>query len=107
MKRVFFEKDPHRDYLFVIAEHNDSSEVYRVNNFTDETGREYVYTLVGKFNEMKEGVLEQHISSLSNGKFTNFNGENELDSPQDCLESMIDFNCLNKRNDIYVYVRNK
>ena len=40
MKRVFFEKDSHKDYLFVIIDQEKELEqIYKVDNFTDETGR--------------------------------------------------------------------
>lgn len=107
MKRVFFEKDPKKDYLFVITEQNDSSEVYRVRNFTDETGMEYVYTLVGERKALNDELLKLNVSALANGKYTNYNGTGELSSAKDCIESMIDFRCLNKENEIYIYVRNK
>lgn len=107
MKRVFFEKDPKKDYLFVITEPDDTSEVYRVRNFTDESGMEYVYTLVGERKILTDEVLKNNVSSLASGKYKNYNGEGDLTSAKDCIESMIDYRCLNKDNEIYIYVRNK
>lgn len=107
MKRVFFEKDPKKDFLFIISEPNDSSEIYRVRNFTDETGHEYVYTLIGERKILTDEILNNNVSSLAEGKYINYNGEGGLSSAKECIESMLDFRNLNKENDIYIYVRNK
>ena len=107
MKRVFFEKDPNKDYLFVIAEPNHSAEIYRVSNFTDESGMEYVYTLLGERKALTDENLTKVVSSLLNGKYINYNGEGELNSAKECIESMIDLRNLNKEKEIYIYFRNK
>ena len=108
MKRVFFEKDNHRDYLFVIIDHeSDLEQIYKVNNFTDETGREYVYTLIGERKALTPDKLKGHVVPLLSGKYKNYEKEGELNSAVDCMETIISNRQLNKDQDIYVYVRNK
>lgn len=107
MKRVFFEKDKIRDYLFLIVEPHENTEVYNVNNFTDETGREYVYTLIGERKKITDEAFTKNVAILPNGKFINYNGPEEVATAKACVESMIDARELNRDNDIYIYVRNK
>ena len=107
MKRVFFEKDPKFDYLFVIVHPTSNEQVYSVNNFTDEMGQEYVYTLVGERKTLTDDKLAKIVNCLSNGKYKNYNGTNDVDSARECMESIIDSRTLNKEEDIYIYYRQK
>ncbi|MBO6212695.1 hypothetical protein SAMN05421738_10799 [Algoriella xinjiangensis] len=108
MKRVFFEKDSHKDYLFVIIDHEkDLEQIYKVDNFTDETGHEYVYTLIGERKTLTPEKLNGHVVPQVNGKYKDFSKVGDLDSANACLESIIDNRQLNKNQDIFIYVRNK
>ena len=108
MRRIFFEKDSHKDYLFVIIDNErDLEQIYKVDNFTDETGREYVYTLIGERKTLTPEKLNGHVVPLVNGKFKNFHTEVDVNSANDFIESIIDNRELNKEQDIFVYVRNK
>ena len=108
MKRVFFEKDSHKDYLFVIIDQEKELEqIYKVDNFTDETGREYVYTLIGERKALTPEKLNGHVVPQVNGKYKDFSKVGDLDSANACLESIIDNRQLNKNQDIFIYVRNK
>lgn len=107
MKRVFFEKDPKRDYLFLIVDPEENAEIFRVNNFTDEMGREYVYTLVGERNEISDEKCKEIASSLPNGRYKNYTDTNDFDHPRACIESIMDTFELDKSHQIYVYIRNK
>ncbi len=108
MKRVFFEKDSHKDYLFVIIDHEPELEqIYNVNNFTDESGREYVYTLIGERKALNPDKLKGHVIPLVNGKFKNFEKDGEVNTAVDCIETIITNRQLNKEQEIFVYVRNK
>lgn len=108
MRRIFFEKDNQRDYLFVILDHErELDQIYKVDNFTDESGREYVYNLIGERKKLNAENLIQHVVPLINGKFRNFNEVGELESAQACIESIIDNRELNREQEIFIYVRNK
>ncbi len=107
MKRVYFEKDPKRDYLFLIVSPEENAEIFRVNNFTDEMGREYVYTLVGERNEISDEKCKEIISALPNGRYKNYSDNKDYDHPRECIESIMDTFELDKSHQIYVYVRNK
>lgn len=108
MRRIFFEKDNQKDYLFVILDHEkELDQIYKVDNFTDESGREYVYNLIGERKKLNAENLIQHVVPLVNGKFKNFNEVGELESAQACIESIIDNRELNREQEIFIYVRNK
>lgn len=108
MRRIFFEKDSHKDYLFVIIDHErELDQIYKVDNFTDETGREYVYTLIGERKKLNEDLLKPHVVALENGSYTNYNGEGIVTDCHACLESIVDNRGLNREQEIFVYVRNK
>lgn len=108
MRRIFFEKDSHKDYLFVIIDHErELDQVYKVDNFTDETGREYVYTLIGERKKLTPDLLKAHVVAQENGSYVDYNGNNVLSDPHACIESMIDNRELNRDQEIFVYVRNK
>lgn len=107
MRRVFFEKDPKTDFLFAIKAPTDSTPIYKVKNFTDESGMEYVFTLLGERNEIDETQISKIISSSSKGKFKNYNGTDDFISAKEALESIIDHRSINKENDIYIYYRKK
>lgn len=107
MKRVFFEKDPKFDYLFVIVNPTSNEQVYSVNNFTDEMGHEYVYTLVGERKTISDDKMIKIVNCLSNGKYKNYNGTFDVSSARECIESIIDNRTLNKEEDIYIYYRQK
>lgn len=108
MRRIFFEKDSHKDYLFVIIDHErELEQIYKVDNFTDETGKEYVYNLIGERKGLNAEALNNHVVPLVNGKFTNFNVTGEVETAQACIESIIDNRELNREQEIFVYVRNK
>lgn len=107
MKRVFFEKDPKRDYLFLIVSPEEKAEVFRVNNFTDEMGREYVYTLVGERNDISDEKCKEIASALPNGRYKSYADNKDYEHPRMCIESMMDIFELDKSQQIYVYVRHK
>ena len=107
MRRVFFEKDPKVDFLFAIKESTDLTPIFNVKNFTDESGMEYVYTLLGERNTITEEKMKSVLSSFSKGKYKNYNGEGEVDSAREALETMIDLRSINKDNEIYIYYRKK
>jgi len=107
MRRVFYEKDQKFDYLFVLVNPQDNAEIYKVRNFTDEMGHEYVYTLVGERRALTDEKLVEVVNVLPNGKFKNHNGTNDLLSALESLESIIESRSLNKDENIYIYFRKK
>ncbi len=108
MKRVFFETDSNKDYLFVIIDHErELEQIYNVDNFTDETGREYVYNLIGERKKLTIDDLQNHVVPLANGKYVNFNENGEVETAHDCIESILDKRQLNKEQEIFIYVRTK
>ncbi|MBF0597964.1 hypothetical protein [Faecalibacter rhinopitheci] len=107
MKRVFFEKDKYFDYLFVITNPGEDAEIYKVKNFTDETGHEYVYTLIGERKSITDEIFAKSVTPLPNGKFMNYMDGGESITAKECIESMIDLRSINKENDIYIYIRRK
>lgn len=108
MRRIFFEKDNKKDYLFVILDHErELDQIYKVDNFTDESGREYVYNLIDERKRLNAENLTQQVTPLINGKYKNFNVAGEVETAQACIESIIDNRELNREQEIFVYVRNK
>ncbi|WP_413533231.1 hypothetical protein [Empedobacter brevis] len=108
MRRIFFEKDSHKDYLFVVIDHErELDQIYKVDNFTDETGREYVYTLIGERKKLTADSLKPYVIAQDNGSYLNYNGDEILTDPHSYIERIIDNIELNKEQEIFVYVRNK
>ena len=107
MKRVFFEKDSHKDYLFVIVSPESTAEIYKVNNFTDEMGTEYVYTLVGDTKTLNDAQLVNHVIALPNGKYKDYFSGTEVDSASAYIDYIIKGIGLNQSERIYLYVRDK
>lgn len=107
MKRVFFEKDSRKDYLFVIVSPNSNAEIYKVNNFTDEMGNEYVYTLVGEIKTLNDDQLNKHVTPSHTGTYKDYFSGGEVSSSSKCIESIIKSFGINESETIYLYVRDK
>ncbi|GGF03397.1 hypothetical protein GCM10010984_21040 [Chishuiella changwenlii] len=108
MRRIFFEKDSHKDYLFLlIDDESELDQVYKVDNFTDEMGREYVYNLMGERKNLTEEKLNEHVIPLTNGNYKDFHKDDEVKTPQACIESIIDYYNFDRKLEIFIYVRSK
>lgn len=108
MRRIFFEKDSHKDYLFLLIDNeSELDQVYKVDNFTDEMGREYVYNLIDERKKLTEIKLKEHVVPLNNRNYRDFDKGDEVKTSRDCIESIIDYYNFNRDQEIFIYVRSK
>lgn len=108
MRRIFFEKDSRKDYLFLLIDNeSELDQVYKVDNFTDEMGREYVYNLIDERKKLTEEKLINHVVPLANGNYKDFDKGDEVKTSQACIESIIDYYNFDRNKEIFIYVRSK